>query len=76
MPKESNKNEIINQLHKYTKNKKINLKFLNSQFNVLNELLILLIKDPYISNIKKVFLKRLLKVNKNKEKNKKREKRI
>ena len=76
LPKESNKNEIINQLHKYTKNKKINLKFLNSQFNVLNELLILLIKDPYISNIKKVFLKRLLKVNKNKEKNKKREKRI
>ena len=60
LPKENNKNEIINKLFQYTKNKKINLVFLNSNYDILNNLLIFLIKDPFVSNIKKVFLKRLL----------------
>jgi len=66
LPKENNKNEIIYKLYQYTKNKEINLVFLNSNFDVLNNLLITLIKDTYVSNIKKVFLKRLLKESMNK----------
>ena len=61
LPNENNKNEIIYKLYQYTKNKEINLVFFNSNLDILNNLLITLIKDPYVSNIKKVFLKRLLK---------------
>ena len=60
LPPKDNKNEIIHKLYHYTKNKKINLKYFISNFEILNNLLILLIKDQFVSNIKKVFLKRLL----------------
>ena len=60
LPPKDNKNEIINKLYHYTKNKKINLKYFISNFEILNNLLILLIKDQFVSNTKKVFLKRLL----------------
>ena len=71
LPIKSNKNEIIYKLYQYTKNKKINLFFLKSNFDILNDLLIILIKDSYVSTIKKVFLKRLLKdlIKKYKQKN-------
>ena len=57
----NNKNEIIKKLYYYTKSKEINLKYLNSNYYNLNILLIKLINDPFVSIIKKVFLKRLLK---------------
>ena len=68
LPKNDNKNTIIKKLHQYTKCKKINLNFLISNFDILNHILVLLINDPFVSNIKKVFLKRLIKESKIKEK--------
>ena len=68
-PKKDNKNKIIYKLYQYTKKKeKINLSFLKSNFDVLKKLLLLLIKDPFVSNLKKVFLRRLLKESIKKEK--------
>ena len=61
MPKKNNKNEIIKKLYYYTKNKEINIKYMYSNFYILNILLIKLINDPFVTIIKKVFLKRLLK---------------
>ena len=66
LPKENNKNEIIKKLYHYSKSKKMNINFLTSNFDILNDLLIILINDPFVSNIKKVFLKRLLYEFKNK----------
>ena len=82
LPRNNNKKKVIDMLRHYSrKNHTYNkipmrLDFLRTDFPIYNLLLTLLIKDPYVSNIKKVFLKRLLKVNKNEEKNKRREKRI
>ena len=66
LPKENNKNEIIKKLRHYSKSKEMNINFLTSNFDILNDLLIILINDPFVSNIKKVFLKRLLNEFKNK----------
>ena len=44
----------------------MNINFLTSNFDILNDLLIILINDPFVSNTKKVFLKRLLNEFKNK----------
>ena len=68
LPKRDNKNSIINKLYQYTKHKTINLKFFISKFEILNNLLLLLIQDPFVSNTKKVFLKRLLNESLKKEK--------
>lgn len=62
LPKKDNKNTIIFKLYKYTKKKEIiNLRYLKSNFDVFKKLLLLLIKDPFVSNYKKVFIKRLFK---------------
>jgi hypothetical protein len=66
LPKENNKNEIIKKLRHYSKSKEININFLTSNFDILNDLLIIIINDPFVSNTKKVFLKRLLNEFKNK----------
>ena len=68
LPVRDNKNSIIYKLYQYTKHKTINLKFFISKFEILNNLLLLLIQDPFVSNTKKVFLKRLLNESLKKEK--------
>lgn len=71
LPKKDNKNKILIKLHQYSKKKeKINLSFLKSNFGVFKKLLLLLIQDPFVSNLKKPFLKRLLKESIKNEKNK------
>jgi len=65
----SNKAKIIKQLKEYENNKSIvPLNCLKSNFNILNDLLILLIGDKDISNDDKMYLYKLLKKSKNKEK--------
>ena len=69
LPKNDNKNSIINILYSYyKKNSIINLNNCNSNFDFLNNLLLLLINDPYVLNYKKIYLKKLLLDSKQKEK--------
>ena len=65
LPKNDNKKSIINQLKKYTnKNEDINLKCLISKLYLLENLLSVLLKDPYISHKDKIFLRKELLNNK------------
>ena len=69
LPKNDNKNSIIDALNSYyKKNSIINLNNLSSNFDFLNNLLLLLINDPYVLNYKKIHLKKLLFYSKRREK--------
>ena len=69
LPKNDNKNSVINILFSYyNKNSIINLNNRNSNFDFLNNLLLLLINDPYVLNYKKIHLKKLLLDSKQREK--------
>ena len=70
LPKESNKTNIIKQLHIYdSPNSKFKLNHFKSKFYILNDLLNLLIKDPYVSEPDKIFLNRLFNESKTREMN-------
>ena len=61
LPKENNKEIIINKLRKYNnKTELINLNCFISNFYILDNLLINLINDFYVTNKDKNFLKKLL----------------
>ncbi len=69
LPKKDNKNSVINILYSYyNKNSIINLNKRNSNFDFLNNLILLLINDPYVLNYKKIYLKKLLLDSKQREK--------
>ena len=68
LPKNDNKNKIIQKLKQYSKHSNsINMKFMKSKFYLLYDLLNILINDPYISNKNKNFLNQLLKKTKKRE---------
>jgi hypothetical protein len=68
LPKNDNKKSIINQLKKYSnKNEDINLQCLKSKFYLLDNLLSILLKDPYISHKDKIFLRKELLNNQRKK---------
>ena len=61
LPKEDNKKSIIKTLEKYNlETEPLQLSFLKTKFYVLDDLLNLLIQDPYVENDDKVFLNKLL----------------
>ena len=73
LPKKDDKSEIIKQLEKYNNpNSELQLRFIRSEFHILNDLLNLLIEDPYVKKEDKNFLKQLLNESKMREKNKSR----
>ena len=73
LPKNDSKSEIIKQLEKYNNpNNTLQLSFIRSEFHILNNLLNLLIEDPYVKKEDKNFLKKLLNESKMREKNKSR----
>ena len=62
LPINDNKSGIIKKLKVFCKqNAKIKIKFLRSKYYILTNLVETLIDDPYVSQINKVFLNRLLK---------------
>ena len=68
LPKTDNKNKIINTLREYNKNSsKIQLSFIKSKFFILNDLLSILIGDPYVNKKDKIFLCNLLNDSKKRE---------
>jgi glycosyltransferase involved in cell wall biosynthesis len=68
LPKNDNKIKIINKLKEYSAdNAWLQLKFLKSNFYVLNDLLFLLIHDPYVSHENKTFLSKLVEKYKRKK---------
>ena len=61
LPNDNDKKYIINELHKYNDtNNMINLSFFKTKFYILDDLLNLLIKDPYVCNEDKIFANLLL----------------
>ena len=62
LPKNDNKKLIINQLRLYNDNKNeyLNLKFLISKLYILDNLILRLLKDFYVSHKDKIFLRKLL----------------
>lgn len=61
LPNDNDKKSIINELHRYNDtNNKINLSFFKTKFYILDDLLNLLIKDPYVCNEDKKFINLLL----------------
>ena len=70
LPKNNNKKEIINKLKDYNNvNNVINIKFFRTKFYILNDLLNLLIKDPFVNTEDKIFLNGLLNDSIKREKN-------
>ena len=68
MDKIDNKNSIIEKLRKYDSNHdRIKLEFLKTKFNMLHDLLNVLIDDPYVSENNKRFLKQCLEKSKLRE---------
>ena len=68
LPKNNNKSEIIKKLEQYNNGTYgTYLKFLKSKFYILNDLLNILIYDPYVSMENKIFLKKILKESKERE---------
>ena len=62
LPKNNSKKSIINKLKEYDSNStEINLSCLMSKFDVLYNLIIILIRDPYVYNDDKIFLNETLK---------------
>ena len=61
LPKNDSKIEIIKKLSEFRSEKsQIKLSFLRSKFYILNDLINILINDPYVSNNDKIFLNQLL----------------
>jgi len=68
LPKNNNKKIIIIKLLKYNSNTNfIKLSYLKTQFHILNNLLDLLIEDPYVAKDDKILLNRLLIESKKRE---------
>ena len=68
LPAKNNKKNIIKQLHKYNNlNNKINLSYFKTKYYILDDLLNILLKDPFVSNDDKIFLYNLLKISKTKQ---------
>ena len=62
LPQNDNKKEIIKILKEYDSDKNlIKLSFLKSNFYILNNLINILIKDPFVFNSDKIYLKKILK---------------
>ena len=59
-PKKSNKKYIIKKLLSYNGNNKIRLKYMKSNFYILDELLKKLLKDPYVRERDKKKINELL----------------
>ncbi len=69
LPKDNNKKKIINKLHNFNNKKnKIKLNFFRTNFYILDNLLNLLIKDPFVLKEDKIFLNKLLLNSKKKQK--------
>ena len=69
LPKYNNKKEIIKKLYDYNNiNNILKLSYFNSKFYILNDLLNLLIQDPFVSNEDKIFLNSLLNESREREK--------
>jgi len=61
LPKNDSKIEVINKLHEYNSEaNEIRLNFFRSKFYILNDLINILIEDPYVENNDKIFLNQLL----------------
>ena len=70
LPKNDTKTGIIKTLRNYNSNKNIfKLSYMKSEFYILNDLLDLLIKDPYVKYDDKIFLRQLLNESNIREKN-------
>ena len=68
LPKTDKKNKIIKKLKEYNKiSCKTQLSFLKSKFYILNDLLNILIGDPYVTKKDKIFLNNLLNESKERE---------
>ena len=68
LPKNDNKTEVINKLYEYNdENSKIKLRYFRSRFYLLNDLINILIKDPYVADNDKIFLSKLLNESYNRE---------
>jgi hypothetical protein len=68
LPKEDDKQSIINLLHKYNETKNdVNLNWFKTKFYILDDLLNILIKDPYIKIEDKIFINQLLFESKKKQ---------
>jgi hypothetical protein len=69
LPKTDKKYKIIKALKEYNKSSsKIKLSFIKSKFFILNDLLNILIGDPYVRDKDKIFLNNLLIESKKREK--------
>ena len=68
LPKTDKKKKIIKTIKEYNKSSsKIQLSFIKSKFFILNELLNILLGDPYVSKKDKIFLNNLLIESKKRE---------
>jgi glycosyltransferase involved in cell wall biosynthesis len=68
LPKEDDKQSIINLLHKYNETENdVNLNWFKTKFYILDALLNILIKDPYIKIEDKFFINQLLFESKKKQ---------
>jgi hypothetical protein len=68
LPKEDDKQSIINLLHKYNETENdVNLNWFKTKFYILDDLLNILIKDPYIKIEDKIFINQLLFESKKKQ---------
>ena len=68
LPKTDKKKKIIKTIKEYNKSSsKIQLSFIKSKFFILNDLLNILLGDPYVSKRDKIFLNTLLIESKKKE---------
>jgi len=70
LPKDDNKKKIISKLEKYNNgSSEYKLNYFRSRFYILNDLLNILIEDPYVLNDDKIFLNKLLNESITREKN-------
>jgi glycosyltransferase involved in cell wall biosynthesis len=61
LPRNSNKKKIIKKLYEYSsEKKKYKLSYFKSRFYLLNNLIKILLEDPYIEKDDKIFLKKIL----------------
>ena len=61
LPKNDSKIGIIEKLREYNnKTSRVRLDFFRSKFFLLNDLINILINDPYVANNDKIFLNRIL----------------
>ena len=69
LPKEDNKANIIKRLKQFNNGSKYKLSYFKSRFYLLNNLLNILIEDPYVLKEDKIFLNKLLNESIEREKN-------